>query len=96
MTDITSTSAWKNLEQLHAEKSQTTLRDLFAADSERAQTLSFSAAGLHVDMSKQLIDADVLEALTQLADEAGLAEKIEAMFGGAHINNTEDLSLIQI
>ncbi len=94
MTDITSTSAWKNLEQLHAEKSQTTLRDLFAADSERAQTLSFSAAGLHVDMSKQLIDADVLEALTQLADEAGLAEKIEAMFGGAHINNTEDRAVL--
>ena len=94
MTDITSTSAWKNLEQLHAEKSQTTLRDLFAADSERADAFSFSAAGLHVDMSKQLIDADVLEALTQLADEAGLAEKIEAMFGGAHINNTEDRAVL--
>ena len=73
MTDITSTSAWKNLEKLHAEKSQTTLRDLFAADSNRATNLTFEAAGLHVDMSKQLIDASVLDALTALVGDADFA-----------------------
>ena len=94
MTDITSTSAWKNLEKLHAEKSQTTLRDLFAADSNRATNLTFEAAGLHVDMSKQLIDAPVLDALTALAEEAGLQDKIGQMFDGAHINNTEDRAVL--
>ena len=94
MTDITSTSAWKNLEKLHAEKSQTTLRDLFAADSNRATNLTFEAAGLHVDMSKQLIDASVLDALTSLAEEAGLQDKIGQMFDGAHINNTEDRAVL--
>ena len=32
MHDITSTESWGKLEKLHAEKSRTTLRDLFRVD----------------------------------------------------------------
>lgn len=70
MHDITSTESWGKLEKLHAEKSRTTLRDLFRADAQRAQRYTFDAAGLRVDLSKNLVDGDVAKQLLALADEA--------------------------
>lgn len=94
MSEITSTAAWGNLEKLHAEKSKTTLRDLFAADEQRAERLTLDAAGLHVDLSKNLIDDEVLEGLVALADDAQLPARIDAMFSGERINNTEDRAVL--
>ncbi|MBA4505246.1 glucose-6-phosphate isomerase [Corynebacterium sanguinis] len=93
MTSITSTAAWTRLEKLHAEKNLS-LRELFAAEANRADTYTFDAAGLHVDLSKNLIDNDILEALLSLADEASLTTRIEDMFTGVHINNTEDRAVL--
>ena len=93
MTSITSTAAWTRLEKLHAEKNLS-LRELFAAEANRADTYTFDAAGLHVDLSKNLIDNDILEALFSLADEASLTTRIEDMFTGVHINNTEDRAVL--
>ena len=47
-----------------------------------------------MDLSKNLINADVLAALVQLADEVGLAERRDAMFSGEHINVTEDRAVL--
>lgn len=94
MTDITSTESWGNLEKLHAEKSRTTLRDLFHADPERAQRYTFDAAGLHVDLSKNLVDGDVVKQFLLLARDAQLRERIEAMFAGERVNNTEDRAVL--
>ena len=94
MSDITATPAWSNLEKLHASKADTTLRELFDRDADRAKKLTFDAAGLHVDLSKQLIDADVVDALVSLADTAQLRTKIDAMFAGEHINDTEDRAVL--
>ncbi|MDN8576665.1 glucose-6-phosphate isomerase [Corynebacterium sanguinis] len=93
MTSITSTAAWTRLEKLHAEKNLS-LRELFAAEANRADTYTFDAAGLHVDLTKNLIDNDILEALLSLADEASLTTRIEDMFTGVHINNTEDRAVL--
>ena len=43
MTSITSTAAWTRLEKLHAEKNLS-LRELFAAEANRADTYSAEAA----------------------------------------------------
>lgn len=94
MSDITATNAWSNLKKLHAEKSQTTLRDHFAADSNRAENYTFEAAGLRVDLSKNLVDADVVKQLVALAEESSLRERIDEMFAGAHLNNTEDRAVL--
>nr|VDG62694.1 glucose-6-phosphate isomerase [Streptococcus thermophilus] len=94
MTDITSTAAWNNLLKLHAEKNATTLRELFAHDDKRAETFTFDAAGLHVDLSKNLVDADILAALVELAEEADLKGATEQMFTGEHINSTEDRAVL--
>lgn len=94
MSDITATTAWSNLEKLHAEKTATTLRDLFSADPDRAGRYTFEAAGLHVDLSKNLVDSDVITQLLELAQEANLRSHIESMFDGAHINTTEDRAVL--
>lgn len=94
MSDITATTAWSSLETLHAEKTSSTLRDLFRADAERTRRYSFEAAGLHVDLSKNLVDDDVVTQLLKLAQEANLRTHIDAMFDGAHINTTEDRAVL--
>ncbi|OFT74468.1 glucose-6-phosphate isomerase [Corynebacterium sp. HMSC30G07] len=94
MADITTTPSWNALESLHAEKSNITLRELFAENPNRADELTFDAAGLRVDFSKNLIDAQVLEQLRNLAHDAELPLLIDAMFTGAHLNSTENRAVL--
>jgi glucose-6-phosphate isomerase len=91
--DPTKTAAWATLEELSTGL-EPDLRAWFAADSSRAETFTFTAGDLYVDLSKNLINADVLAALVQLADEVGLAERRDAMFSGEHINVTEDRAVL--
>ena len=92
--DITTQPQWDALEQLFAEKKDLNLRELFAADPQRAARLAFDAAGLHVDLSKNLVDDDVLTALVELARAADVEARCDAMFDGEHINNTEDRAVL--
>jgi glucose-6-phosphate isomerase len=87
--DPTQTTSWARLRDL-ADAFQPDLRGWFAADPGRAERLTFTAADLHVDLSKGLVDDDVLGALLGLADEVGLEARREAMFRGERINVTED------
>jgi glucose-6-phosphate isomerase len=91
--DPTTTEAWKKLTTLY-EDLQPDLRTWFAEDSERAKSLSFSVGDLHVDLSKNLINADILAALVELADSVGVAERRDAMLSGEHINVTEDRAVL--
>ena len=91
--DPTTTVAWQKLQSLH-EVFVPDLRGAFVDDAERAARYSFSAADLYVDLSKNLIDDAVLDALVQLADEVGVAAYRDAMFGGERINVTEDRSVL--
>ncbi|PRQ11022.1 glucose-6-phosphate isomerase [Corynebacterium sp. 13CS0277] len=92
--DISSTEQWQKLATHHTEMANTTLRDLFAADAARAEKLTFDAAGLHADLSKNLVTTDTLALLIELAEAAGLKQRTEEMFGGVHINNTEDRAVL--
>jgi len=65
------------------------LRSAFATDPGRAERLTFRAADLTADLSKNLVTAATMELLAALARRAGLPEQIEAMFSGAAINATE-------
>ncbi len=85
---------WKALEDAYARISTTTLRELFAADPKRASRMTFDAAGLHVDLSKNLVDQDTIDKLIALAEACNLAEAREKMFEGVHINNTEDRAVL--
>ena len=91
--DATTTTAWQHLQTLHNDTT-VDLRKWFADDPQRASRMTLPAADLFVDLSKNLITDEILEALTQLADEVGLAERRDAMFSGERINVTEDRAVL--
>ncbi len=91
--DPTTTEAWARLTAL-ADGFAPDLRAWFDADPGRVDRLGFEAADLHVDLSKSLLDDDVLTALLALADEVGVTERRDAMFEGRHINVTEDRAVL--
>jgi glucose-6-phosphate isomerase len=90
---INETSQWQALQATHANMEATTLRQLFA-DTGRAESLSFEVDGLFADLSKHLVDETTIDQLIELAEAAGLAERIGAMYRGAHINSTEDRAVL--
>lgn len=91
--DPTTTAAWGRLSEL-AEDFEPDLRRWFAEDDGRVDRLTFRAADLHVDLSKALLEGDVLPALLGLAEEVGLDARRAAMFAGEHINVTEDRAVL--
>ena len=91
--DPTTTPAWARLQALY-ESLVPDLRGWFAADPSRAKSFTFTAGDLYVDLSKNLINADILTALVDLADQVGLVDRRDAMFAGEHINVTEDRAVL--
>src|SRR5512132_277584 len=91
--DPTTTPAWARLTTLY-EALEPDLRGWFSADPSRAKSLTFTAGDLYVDLSKNLINADILNALVDLADQVGLTDRRDAMFAGEHINVTEDRAVL--
>ncbi|WP_294166187.1 glucose-6-phosphate isomerase [uncultured Corynebacterium sp.] len=92
--DITASAQWSELAKVYEDKKDLNLRELFAADADRARNFTFDAAGLHVDLSKNLIDGDVVKQLVKVAKAADLEARRDAMFAGEHINNTEDRAVL--
>ena len=91
--DPTTTPAWARLTELAAAGTPD-LRTAFDDDPGRVERLTFAAGELHVDLSKNLVDDEVLRALLDLAREVGLEERRDAMFAGEHINVTEDRAVL--
>ena len=89
----TKLKSWKTLENI--KKTQTfDLRRLFKEDPARAERFSVSFDDIFLDYSKNLIDENVMKALFELAEEAGLKEGISAMFRGEKINETENRAVL--
>ncbi len=89
-------SAWKALEQHHAEIGERHLREFFAEDPDRGTRLVAEGAGLFLDFSKNRITDETMRLLTQLAEESGVAERRDAMFRGEHINVSEDRAVLHV
>ncbi|MFC9893556.1 glucose-6-phosphate isomerase [Nocardia sp. NPDC127579] len=89
-SDITASAAWRKLHEHHAAVAERHLRDLFAEDPARGRELTVPVADLHIDYSKHRVTRETLHLLVQLAEEAGVAQRRDAMFAGAHINTSED------
>ncbi|WP_028709183.1 glucose-6-phosphate isomerase [Propionicicella superfundia] len=91
--DATATPAWARLASLHS-AFVPDLRGAFAADPDRARRFSYAVGDLHVDLSKNLVDDEVLAALVELAEQVGLPARRDAMYAGEHINVTEDRAVL--
>ena len=70
------------------------LREAFARDPGRYAALGVQAPEVFADLSKNLVDAATLRFLVELAAEAGLEARRDAMFAGAPINTTEGRAVL--
>jgi glucose-6-phosphate isomerase len=89
-------SSWKALGTHYEQVSKLHLRDLFAEDPKRGERMAVEAVGLYLDYSKNRITDETLKLLLGLADEAGLRERIDAMFSGEKINITEKRAVLHV
>jgi glucose-6-phosphate isomerase len=86
--------AWAALQAHHKQVAPLHLRKLFADDPKRGERLTLETAGIYLDYSKNRVTDETLSLLVQLADESGLRERIDAMFGGQHINVSENRAVL--
>jgi glucose-6-phosphate isomerase len=91
---LTERPAWAALQAHQKRLAPLHLRKLFADDPKRGERLTLEAAGIYLDYSKNRITDETLSLLVQLADESGLRERIDAMFGGQHINVSENRAVL--
>ncbi|MEM9750542.1 MAG: glucose-6-phosphate isomerase [Pseudomonadota bacterium] len=92
MTDFT--AAWTALERHVETLGAVHMRDLFAGDPGRFETMSVEAAGLVLDYSKNRMTAETLRLLTDLAEARDLGAARDAMLSGAPINLTEGRAVL--
>ncbi|MET9211924.1 MULTISPECIES: glucose-6-phosphate isomerase [unclassified Nocardia] len=89
-SDITASAAWQALSDNHRSVAPLHLRKLFADDPARGKDLTVQVADLHIDYSKHRVTRETLALLVDLARTAGVPERRDAMYAGAHINTSED------
>jgi len=88
--------AWKALQQHYAKIQNVHLRQLFAEDPRRSEHFAFEALGLYFDYSKNRITDETIALLLELANQSGLRQRIDAMFGGEKINITENRAVLHV
>ncbi|PYM85750.1 MAG: glucose-6-phosphate isomerase [Candidatus Rokuibacteriota bacterium] len=96
MLPLTARPAWRALEAHHEKIRELHLRKLFADDSTRGERLTAEAVGLYLDYSKNRVTDETLALLGRLAEESALRERIDAMFRGDKINQTEDRAVLHV
>lgn len=90
-----SNPSWQALEKLAGYFSgDFDLRRAFAADSTRFDTFSVAAPHMLVDISKNLLDVQVLRELLALASQTGLADRRRQLLSGEVVNHTERLASV--
>ncbi|PPQ82765.1 hypothetical protein CVT24_009832, partial [Panaeolus cyanescens] len=96
--------SWQKLQQIYdSEHANLNLKDLFAQDPQRFAKFSHeynstygAPVQLLVDLSKHLITQPILDNLLDLARDASVEKYRDAMFAGAHINNSEDRAVLHV
>ena len=93
---LTQRAAWEVLTWHFKAIKPLHLRKLFADDASRGERLTIESLGLFLDYSKNRVTDETMQLLVQLAEESGLRERIDAMFGGERINVTEGRSVLHV
>src|SRR2546421_4529798 len=89
LTSLTQRPAWKALEEHYQQTRDLHLRTLFAGDSGRGERFAAEGVGIYLDYSKNRVTDETMRLLLELAESAGLRERIDAMFRGEKITVTE-------
>ena len=83
--------AWKKLTKHYHEMQDVEMRGLFRKDPQRAERYNINIESMMLDYSKNRITDKTMTYLLDLAKEAKLSEKIEAMFRGDKILLTSSI-----
>ncbi len=89
----TETEAWKKLIKQKDNLSTETLNSLFRKESDRLNYLSIKWDCFDVDFSKNIINKETFNLLTELAEECKVSDSIKMLFNGDKINETEERSV---
>jgi len=94
--------AWKALQKHQREMAEVQMRDLFARDPLRFEKFSLripdgtSGGDILFDYSKNRVTQETMRLLFDLAGQANLQSRIEAMFTGQKYNNTENRAVLHV
>ncbi len=88
---LSTTPSWRALIELR-KAGLIRLQELFASDPDRAVRRAVQVGDLWIDLSRQHIDNDVLDALVHFADERDVIGFLNRTIAGEVVNNTEGLS----
>ncbi len=88
--------AWQALEEHRRAMADVQIRDLFAQDPKRFERFSLRSGDILFDYSKNRITEETMRLLLDLADQAGVQAKRDAMFAGQKYNNTENRAVLHI
>jgi len=94
MSRLQQSAAWQKLAEHQREISGLHMRELFASDPGRFGRFSLRFGDILFDFSKNRINETTLALLLDLAREADLQGKIDAMFRGDKINITENRAVL--
>ena len=92
----TTTKSWQNLSRHYEKTKHVHMKTLFSEDPLRFDKFSIRFNDILVDFSKNRITEETIKLLIALAEECGLKNAIENMFGGAAINETENRAVLHI
>jgi glucose-6-phosphate isomerase len=91
---LDSLPAWSALQSHYEAISNERMRDWFAPENDtaptRAERLTYEGGGLTIDFSKNRITDATLKLLIELAEQAGVTKRRDAMFQGDFVNITEN------
>ena len=94
MASLTTTPAWADLQNHYEHILNQNLVESFKNDPHRYEKFSLSLRDILFDYSKNRIDDDTMPLLINLAKQANLETKINAMFSGEKINVTEHRAVL--
>lgn len=90
MKKLTELMEWQVLRAHQKAIAPIRMQDWFKDDPHRFNSFSMSVGDLFLDYSKNRISAETLRLLSNLATARNLPEKIEQLFSGYPLNNTEE------
>ncbi len=96
MSSLTKSAIWNDLQNHFNDVSALHMRDMFNDDPQRFDKYSLCFDDILFDYSKNRIADKTLPLLFELARQQKLDKKIDAMFSGKKINQTEDRAVLHV
>lgn len=90
MKKLTELTEWEALRAHQKTIASTRMQDWFKNDTHRFNTFSLSVGDIFLDYSKNRVTTETLHLLSNLAKAQNLPQKIQQLFAGYPLNNTEE------